>query len=118
MLFADVGSVRKVRNYTRDLGLQNMLHSAGGLGVHFHDLSHSFFTIWTSQPANSILFCPSFYFKITLYLAIVLYLVNYRFTSASLAANFVTCFTKQNEDDNDDDDDYDDDDYDDNDTRH
>ena len=45
MLFADLGSVRKVRNYTRDLGLQNMLHSAGGLGVHFHDLSHSFFTI-------------------------------------------------------------------------
>ena len=49
---------------------------------------------------------------------ILSYLVNYRFTSASLAADFVTCFTKQNEDDNDGDDDYDDDDDDDHDTRH
>ena len=40
----------------------------------------------------------------------VLYLVNYRSTSDSLAANFVTGFTKSNEDNVDDDDDDDDDD--------
>ena len=49
---------------------------------------------------------------------ILSYLVNYRFTSASLDANSVTCFTKQSEDDNDDDDDYDDDDDDDGDDDH
>ena len=38
----------------------------------------------------------------------VLYLVNYRSTSDSLAANFVTGFTKSNEDNVDDDDDDDD----------
>ena len=53
--------------------------------------------------------------NLTLYLVIVLYfidmvlyLVNYRSTSDSLAANFVTGFTKSNEDNVDDDDDDDD----------
>ena len=58
MLFAGLGSVRKVKNCDRGL------EKASGRGQHFQARGHSFSTIRTDpKPANNFFFCDKLNYK-------------------------------------------------------